>query len=271
MSALSWPRRLARVSAVLALAGLLSANGIDGSRPAFASPSQSAVDGSYTFDANGWAGTLAVSGAATGWPSIDMRLSNGATEHLVGFWSAAARTLTIGRPLGGGVSQTYTLYLGDHHPSSPVFGGFFTESDTGATRYGAYAQWHQPPGMPRTFSVASTVPSPRPSNLLPGWDFNGNGWTGSLSWDPLGCNGSPAQLQFDGNVHWEPVADTWDPSTSTLTLVRALSGGLSQTYTLYLSPHHAETGRMLGGFFTQSDSPGMRFAAFADAETDFGC
>ena len=110
-----------------------------------------------------------------------------------------------------------------------------------------------------------------PSNLLPGWDFNGNGWTGSLSWDPLGCGGNPTQLQFDGNVYWETVTDTWDPSTQTLTLVRSLSGGLSQTYTLYRGAAHVGGGLMLGGFFTQSDSPGMRFAAFAEAETSLGC
>jgi hypothetical protein len=257
---------LARLSAVLALAGLLLTDGV----VAVASPSRPAVDGTYTFNANGWTGTLAVSNAATGWPSIDMRFYDGATEHLTGFWSAAGRTLTIGRPLSGGVSQTYTLYLGDHHPSSPVFGGFFTESDTGATRYGAFAHWYQPPAVPHTLSTRLVL-DPMPLNLLPGWDFNGNGWTGSLSWDPLGCGGNPTQLQFDGSAYWETVTGTWDPSTQTLTLVRSLSGGLSQTYTLYRAAAHVGGGLMLGGFFTQSDSPGLRFAAFAEAETSFGC
>jgi hypothetical protein len=45
-------------------------------------------------------------------------------------------------------------------------------------------------------------------------------------------------------------------------MVRELGGGVTQTYTLYPSTHNIGS-FMFGGFFTQSDTPGLRFAAYA--------
>jgi hypothetical protein len=221
------------------------------------------IDGSYAFDGNGYAGTLLVSGSASGSPAITMRYTElGRDEQLTGDWSAAAHTLTIHRPLPWNDSQTYTLYLGDHKPNSPVFGGFFTQSDVPGQRFGVYAKDYLPLGTPRPASVraADTLPS----DLVGFYGFNGNGWTGAMSVQFTECRVPEINLRYDELGRVEPIAQrTWDPATHTLTFVRPLGfGGVTQTYTLYFANRLTST-QMFGGYFTESDVPGQSFAAFA--------
>lgn len=248
----------------------------------------SPVDGSYHFNANGWTGTLTISNAENLRPGVVMTYDErGYAENLTGTWSPSTGTLTVYRPLQGGVSQSYTLYLGNHIPGSPVFGGYFTESDVPGMRYGAYAddfvapyvKFHPlalggaAPGVAPGSATTVTAPTrsggirpaadPLPDSLIGVYAFNGNGWTGDMLIDWANCPApADANLYFDEIGTWQEIPDnSWDPSTGTLTLVRPLSGGVTQTYTLYEGTH--QPGRMFGGYFTESDVPGMQYAAFA--------
>lgn len=233
---------------------------------ALAAPAAAAVstiDGSYAFNGNGWAGTLTVSNSATGSPAITMHYNElGRDERLSGSWSTSTHTLTITRPLAWNDSQTYTLYLGDHKANSPVFGGFFTQSDVPGQRYGVYAKDYLPLGTPRlqAFKANDTLPD----DLVGYYGFNGNGWTGTMSVQFTQCRVPEINLWYDELGRTEPIAQrTWDPATHTLTFVRPLSfGGVTQTYTLYFA-NRLQSTKMFGGYFTESDVPGQRFAASA--------
>ena len=267
----------------LLLLGLTTAWGMSA---ASATGSQWTIDGSYAFNGNGWTGTLAVTGAESGWPGVTMTYDErGVTEYLTGTWNPLTGTLTIYRPLQGGATQSYTLYLGDHVPGSPVFGGYFTESDTGAMRYGAFADDYLPAHTVRTaarplHAAAGLAPAPgspttiikaRPDTGAPldpiggYYGFDGNGWDGHLVVWPSLCATPDTQVQMEytelGRAE-DIAAPVWVPSTGTLTLVRALGGGVTQTYTLYLGNHRPDD-LVFGGYFTQSDVPGMRYAAYA--------
>ncbi|MFF4896060.1 hypothetical protein [Streptomyces sp. NPDC001068] len=275
-------RRALRVNVVVAgLCALVLGSGLVSPAPAAAGvPS---IDGSYAFDGNGWKGTLSVSGAASGSPSVTMRYDElGRSEYLTGTWSPGSGTLSVVRPLPWGNSQTYTLFLGDHIASSPVFGGYFTQSDIPGMRYGAYADAYVRPGLARPAAKAAsraaeaagtraTVVQRRtaaaaslPTGILGAYDFNGNGWQGRLLLQFAECLNPDTQMYYYERGFWEGIANrTWDASTGTLTLVRPLSGGVTQTYTLYIGTHRADD-PMFGGYFTESDVPGRQFAAFAD-------
>ena len=279
MSLRFWAGRSTRALLRTSISGVLCAALAVGLVAASAAPSSAinalTIDGSYTFNGNGWTGTITVSNSAGGYPAIAMDYDGRADEYLSGTWSSATGTLTIYRPLSGGASQSYTLYEGNHNPSSPVFGGYFTESDTGTQRYGTYATDYLPLNVPRppitpTGGVTMPLDAPTPGGQLPiflraYYIFDGNGWGGELLlWpgDP-GYTGDQTQMYYNELGYWQLI-DTysWDPATSSLTLVRPIGGGVTQTYTLYIGTHNA-TYPMLGGYFTQSDTPGRRFAAFA--------
>jgi hypothetical protein len=222
------------------------------------------IDGSYAFNGNGWAGTLLVTGSASGAPAITMHYNElGRDEHLAGNWSAATHTLWIYRPLPWNDSQTYLLYLGDHKPNSPVFGGYFTQSDVPGMHYGVYAKDYLPLGTARP---ANTLrPNDSLPDSLPGYyGFNGNGWTGTMSVEFTDCRVPEIDLRYDELGRTEPIAQrTWDPATNTLTFVRPLSfGGVTQTYTMYFA-NRLQSTQMFGGYFTESDVPDQRFPAFA--------
>ena len=211
------------------------------------------IDGSYAFDGNGWAGTLLVSGSASGSPAITLHYTElGRDESLTGDWSAATHTLTIQRPLPWNDSQTYTLYLGDHQPNSPVFGGFFTQSDVPGRQFGVYAKDYLPLGAARPNLVRAA--DSLPDAVTGFYGFNGNGWTGTMSVQFTECRVPEINLRYDELGRTEPIAQrTWDPATDTLTFVRPLSfGGVTQTYTLYFADRLPNIWVL-----------GQRFAAFA--------
>ena len=231
--------------------------------PAPASATVPTIDGSYAFNGNGWAGTLLVSDSATGAPAITMHYTElGQDERLTGSWSTASHTLTINRPLPWNNSQTYTLYLGDHLPNSPVFGGYFTQSDVPGMHYGVYAKDYLPLGTarPATLRPADGLPD----GLVGAYGFNGNGWTGDMYVEFAECEEPEITLWYDAIGRREQISQRdWDPATNTLTFVRPLSfGGVTQTYTMYFANRLRST-EMFGGYFTESDVPGQRFPAFA--------
>jgi hypothetical protein len=235
--------------------------------PTPASASVPTIDGSYAFNGNGWAGTLLVSNSATGSPAITMHYTElGNDEHLTGNWSTASHTLTINRPLPWNNSQTYTLYLGDHKPNSPVFGGYFTQSDVPGMHYGVYATDYLPLGTPRRVAALRPADS-LPDGLVGAYTFNGNGWTGDMYIDFYLCNEPEITLWYDELGRREQITQRdWDPATNTLTFVRPLSfAGVTQTYTMYFANRLRST-QMFGGYFTESDVPGQRFAAFASLQ-----
>ena len=267
----------------------------------------SPIDGSYLFNANGWTGTLTVYRAENLDPIVVMDYDElGSSEQLSGTWSPTTGTLTVYRPLSGGVSQTYVLYLGSYNPSSPVFGGYFTESDVPGMRYGAFADDFVVQGAVRPSSLpangvkhvtgtavrgattvtpsANTVTAPAivhpdnvplPTYLIGLYWFDGNGWDGQMGIDFANCAFPPGDMMLYYNAlgNREDIEDnSWDASTGTLTFVRSLSDGATQTYTLYEGTHVAPSLQgemylaqsvMFGGYFTESDTGSTRYAAYA--------
>lgn len=287
MSLSSWTtsltRRGLRGPIVAAVASLLLVGGVINSGMAVAGgEATSPIDGSYHFNANGWVGTLTVTAAETGVPGVAMYYSErGTTENLAGGWDSTTGTLTVYRPLGGGVSQSYTLYLGNHHPASPVFGGFFTESDTGTMRYGVYADAYLAPGVTRpsiaqpALARAQVTGLPNtvhpavsviPDNLIGVYTFDGNGWDGELLLDDDGCPSANIEMTYYELGTSEAITNrSWNAATGTLTMVRTLGGGVTQTYTMYIGTHRSQFySLMFGGYFTESDTGAARYATFAD-------
>ena len=263
-------RRTVRATLTSGVIGLLLAGAVVAPQSADAY-ALSPIDGSYLFDANGWTGTLTVNRAENLDPSIVMSYDElGTSEYLSGTWSPTTGTLTILRPLGNGVSQTYYLYLGNHVPGSPVFGGYFTESDVPGMAYGAYADEFVAPDTVRpsaltpsslehaagSMSKGATVVTSQanvatksstlhpltlqfPDSFIGNYTFNGNGWTGQMLIDWANCP-APADVNVDYDAIgiWESYfTSSWNPATGALTFVRPLSNGITQTYTLYLGTH----------------------------------
>jgi hypothetical protein len=81
------------------------------------------------------------------------------------------------------------------------------------------------------------------------------------------CNEPEITLWYDELGRREQITQRdWDPATNTLTFVRPLSfAGVTQTYTMYFANRLRST-QMFGGYFTESDVPGQRFAAFASLQ-----
>lgn len=246
----------------------------------------SPIDGSYLFNANGWTGTLTIYRAENLDPIVVMDYDElGSSEQLSGTWSPTTGTLTAYRPLSGGVSQTYVLYLGNHNPSSPVFGGYFTESDVPGMRYGAFADDFVVQGgvRPSALKPAIAHPSvaPLPGYLIGIYNFDGNGWDGQMAIDDATCPfPDDMAIIYTELGAWENIPNNaWDASTGTLTFVRPLSDGATQTYTLYQGTHIAPSLRsavylpeavMFGGYFTESDTGSARYAAYASFSVGSG-
>ena len=257
------------------VAGLATASG---TAVATAAGSVLTIDGSYDFNGNGSTGVLTVSNAEGGSPAVTMAYRGLATEYDSGSWNAASGTLTVYRPLTGGAGQSYTLYLGGHNPASPVLGGYFTESDTGTRRFGAFADDYvplnvtRPPAAPAPVNgTGSAVPVVTPGTSLPSglpayYSFDGNGWDGEFLMLPLNSGtsiGAYVQMYYNDLGTWQVLTNySWNAATSTLTLVRPLSSGATQTYTLYLGTNDPAN-PMFGGYFTESDTPGAHYAAYA--------
>jgi hypothetical protein len=65
-------------------------------------------------------------------------------DSWTGTWRPATRAMVLTRELPDGLTQTYTGYLGDNDPSHLIFGGDFTQTDAGDTKFGWFAEWQYP-------------------------------------------------------------------------------------------------------------------------------
>jgi hypothetical protein len=307
-------RRTVRAAIASGMVGVLMASAVIAPQTAEAITNPvSGIDGTYQFNANGWTGTLTIIDAANETPGIVMTYDeSGTTEDLTGDWSAVDGELTFLRPLSNGVEQLYDLYLGNHVAGSPVFGGSFVESDIPGYRFGVFADDYVPRTGPRTHVqmpgaanktvagrsnaiTAATAPnSPGPQlspaytdnldwpDLLGAYDFNGNGWTGTMGISQDDCASfEGVRVDYDAIGTWEQLGALWDNYDNALTLVRTLSDGITQTYTLFIGQHvspavaaegYHPASVMFGGYFTESDTGGKRYAAFATyAPPGLGC
>lgn len=298
-------RRTVRAAVASALVGVSLASVVALPQTADANV-LSPIDGSYLFNANGWTGSLVISGAENLSPTVVMAYDElGYSQVLTGTWSPSTRTLTVYRPLSGGVGQSYVLYLGDHVQGAPVFGGYFTESDVPGIRYGAFADDYVSPGVPRPvqhlagsgLKVANTVAgatigvapagtvhpdiSSLPGYLYDIYNFDGNGWEGQMGISSPTCPFPDGMMldYFALGVQENISISAWDASSGTLTFVRQLSGGATQTYTLYEGTHispslvgnpYLSQAVMFGGYFTESDTGSTRYAAYATDLADGG-
>lgn len=121
-------------------------------------------------------------------------------------------------------------------------------------RYGAYAHdAHARSGLARPArAAASRVAEPAdtratvvvrrvsaaaslPTGILGAYDLNGSRWAGRLLPRIAQRLDPDTQVYCHERGFWEGTANrTWDASTGTLALVRPLSGGVTQTYVLYI-------------------------------------
>lgn len=299
-------RRTARAAVASGLVGVLLAGTVIAPQAADAIGVPSAIDGTYQFNANGWTGTLSIIDAGSEAPSIVMAYDElGTSENLTGTWSTYGE-LTFNRVLSNGVTQIYDLYEGTHVAGSPVFGGFFFESDLPGERFGVYADDFVPrrlrphaaePGaatktagsVPSAVTAASapapaTTAAPQDDPYPPdAWTyldgmyaFNGNGWTGKMLIAEYGCPSGALvglHLDYDDIGTWEGTPGAiYDPSANQVGFVRTLGNGVTQDYELWLGTHVSPAvladgfhplSVMFGGYFTESDTGGQRYAAFA--------
>jgi hypothetical protein len=262
MSRFRWSRVYKLIAVFCAAALLLVVT-----RPASATVTDPIV-GSYAFNGNGWTGTLTVLDVTSGYVTADMSYDErGVHESVSGSWDPASGRLTLLRPLSyGGVTQTYTLYIGTHVAYQPMFGGYFTQSDFPGGHWGAFAT--RLPSPPSTSSIDPTLPPPTGIYWI-----NGNGWTGGIL---LAINPHDPHL-LTAEIHWtdypglaEHISGTWDSASGLATFVRPLSwGGVTQTYTLYVGAHRPQP--IFGGYFTQSDTPGKSFGVYLDQWGSCNC
>jgi hypothetical protein len=108
--------------------------------PRLAATQDAAITGTYFWNADGYTGTLVIAGQNQGVVAATL-YDNGWTESLSGTWDNNARILHLTRPIWNGAdSQYYTFVLGGtpNEPTPQMFGGYFTQTNTGGYQYGAY-------------------------------------------------------------------------------------------------------------------------------------
>lgn len=97
------------------------------------------IVGSYLWNADGYTGTLVIDSENQGAVTATLH-DNGTTESLSGSWDGD-HTLRLTRPIwGGSADQYYTYFIGGapSQPTPVMFGGYFTQTNTGAFQYGTY-------------------------------------------------------------------------------------------------------------------------------------
>ena len=133
-SASAWAAQPARSASAVEYvqAGLAS--------PRVAAAQDTAITGSYFWNADGYTGTLVITSQNQGVVTATL-YDNGWTETLSGSWDNSAQILRLTRPIWNGADyQYYTYVLGGapNEPTPKMFGGYFTQTNTGSFQYGAY-------------------------------------------------------------------------------------------------------------------------------------
>lgn len=108
--------------------------------PRAAAAQDTAITGSYFWNADGYTGTLVITSENQGVVAATL-YDNGWTETLSGSWDNSAQILRLTRPIWNGAdNQYYTYVLGGapNEPTPKMFGGYFTQTNTGSFQYGTY-------------------------------------------------------------------------------------------------------------------------------------
>lgn len=98
--------------------------------------------GSYTWNSDGFTGTLVINSVTNG-VVVATLIDYGLTETLSGTWDGDTNILDLTRPKqrGSGVQQYYYVLGGAPNEALPtMFGGYFTDTNTGSFEYGTYLQ-----------------------------------------------------------------------------------------------------------------------------------
>jgi hypothetical protein len=98
--------------------------------------------GSYTWNSDGFTGTLVINSVTNG-VVVATLTDYGLTETLSGTWDGNTNILDLTRPKqrGSGVQQYYYVLGGFPNEALPtMFGGYFTDTNTGSFEYGTYLQ-----------------------------------------------------------------------------------------------------------------------------------
>jgi hypothetical protein len=136
-------RKAALVASALTLTtGLAASTAAAAARPhpTIAQNGSIGITGTYFFNANGYTGSLNIFSQSQGSVQADLRPDGSTDEFVSGTWDDNSRTLILNRRLpDGSALQVYTFWLGGSANGNPgMFGGYFSRSDTGNVRYGAY-------------------------------------------------------------------------------------------------------------------------------------
>jgi hypothetical protein len=98
------------------------------------------IVGSYYWNADAFTGTLAIDSVSNG--TVVATLTDyGLTETLSGTWDGTTNVLhlTRAKQRGSGVQQyTYVLGGAPNEALPTMFGGYFTDTNTGSFEYGTY-------------------------------------------------------------------------------------------------------------------------------------
>lgn len=102
----------------------------------------SSIVGSYLWNSDGFTGTLVIDSVTNG--AVVATLTDyGLTETLTGTWDGNNNILDLTRPKerGSGVQQyTYVLGGAPNEALPTMFGGYFTDTNTGGFEYGTYLE-----------------------------------------------------------------------------------------------------------------------------------
>jgi hypothetical protein len=102
----------------------------------------SSIVGSYNWNSDGFTGTLVIDSVTSG--AVVATLTDyGLTETLSGSWDGNDNILRLTRPKerGSGVQQyTYVLGGSPNEALPTMFGGYFTDTNTGSFEYGTYLE-----------------------------------------------------------------------------------------------------------------------------------
>ena len=102
----------------------------------------SSIIGSYTWNSDGFTGTLVIN-SVTNNAVVATLTDYGLTETLTGTWDGNNNILDLTRPKerGSGVQQYYYVLGGAPNEALPtMFGGYFTDTNTGSFEYGTYLE-----------------------------------------------------------------------------------------------------------------------------------
>lgn len=96
------------------------------------------------------------------------------------------------------------------------------------------------------------------------WEFNGNGWLGSLFIFGQDDQGNlEVWVKFQDVERIDPWIGVWNEEARQITLMRQLPNDATQTYIGYIGDNRPDLSLIFGGSFTESDEEGRQFGWYA--------